>query len=717
VDREEIFYLVPYVLALAVSLGVFVYTWLHRHVRGAGIYTWFVGGQCLTVFAFILELVGRNLEVKLLWDKIQWLTDTYLVFIPFLLFSLQFSEFRLSRPRLTWGIWLGIPILFTLLLFTDSLHHLVYPNPHLSAASPFPELLYDYTFVVYGYSLIFIYGINIYGISLLIRRALQPHNVQRGQHLTVAAGFMIPITLSLFTLFDVYIFPQRDQAPFSFAIGNLVVAWGLFRYGLFDLVPIARDRVLENLTDAVAVVDMSNRVVDVNQAALSVIGKQRPELIGYPVHDAFDNWPGLIDRSLRSENAPLEFSANVKGERRTYELSVSTLRDRMDSPIGRIFLAHEITERKSLEDRYRLLSEELEHRVRERTEELSSSAERYRAVVENQTEFIVRWRPDGTRSFANEPYRRYFGLKEDEELEDSFMPLIVEEDRPAVEEKIARLLSGETSVETEVHRVIRPNGTIAWQEWTDQSIHDDKGRIVEFQSVGRDVTERKHAEEELRLSRNQLQDLSRRLVELHETEQRAIGRELHDQIGQMLTALKIILVVLPDLPADQVTRKMEQARELVDELLARVSQLTLDLRPPMLDDLGLMPALGWHIRNVRDQTGISVDFNHRGLEGRRFDPEVETTAYRIVQEALTNAARHSRANRASIRVYAGAGQLEIRIEDEGQGFDPELALAKNRGLRGMRERAKLLGGTLDVDSEIGRGARIRLVLPLPEESG
>jgi PAS domain S-box-containing protein len=145
---------------------------------------------------------------------------------------------------------------------------------------------------------------------------------------------------------------------------------------------------------------------------------------------------------------------------------------------------------------------------RKRAEEaLRESEARYRAVVENQTEFIVRWKPGGTRTFVNDAYRRYFGLAPEQALSASFMPLVAEEDRDMVEAKMSRLLSGTVPAETDIHRIIKPDGTIGWQEWIDQSIYDETGQIVEFQSVGRDVTERKRTEEALAASEAELRAL------------------------------------------------------------------------------------------------------------------------------------------------------------------------------------------------------------------
>ncbi|MBI5826041.1 MAG: PAS domain S-box protein [Chloroflexi bacterium] len=220
--------------------------------------------------------------------------------------------------------------------------------------------------------------------------------------------------------------------------------------------------------------------------------------------------------------------------------------------------------------------------------------------------------------------------------------------------------------------------------------------------------------DELRLSRDRLAELSRRLVEIHETEQRAIGRELHDQIGQMLTALKLTLEIAAQLPAETAAKKLIGAQELVDDLMSRVSRLSLELRPPMLDDLGLIPALLWHITRFQEQTHINVEFKHGDIEGKRFDPEIETTAYRVAQESLTNVARHARATRVRLKVQIRGGWMEIQIEDNGVGFDPQTALAKNRGLGGMRERINLLGGSFEIESQAGAGAKKLIRLPIQE---
>ena len=227
-------------------------------------------------------------------------------------------------------------------------------------------------------------------------------------------------------------------------------------------------------------------------------------------------------------------------------------------------------------------------------------------------------------------------------------------------------------------------------------------------AVVRDITRRKQAEEAQREYADRLQVLSRRLMDVQESERRRLARELHDEIGQALTGLKLTLEMGARLPHDQVRPCLEQALTTVNELMAQARKLSLDLRPGMLDDLGLLPALLWHIEHYTAQTRVRVTFKHSGLEGRRFTSEIETAAYRIVQEALTNVARHAEVDEAEVQVWAANQTFTIQIQDQGAGFDRKAVLTASdtSGLAGMRERAMLLGGHLTIDSRPGGGTRL-----------
>jgi PAS domain S-box-containing protein len=244
-------------------------------------------------------------------------------------------------------------------------------------------------------------------------------------------------------------------------------------------------------------------------------------------------------------------------------------------------------------------------------------------------------------------------------------------------------------------------------------MNSEDGRIVI--AVVRDITRRSQAEEALQRYAKDLKFLSGRLMDVQEAERRNLARELHDEIGQVLTGLKLTLEMGTRHP-EEAGKSLEQAQVLVNELMARARKLSLDLRPPMLDDLGLLPTLLWHIEHYQTQTRVLVEFKHSGLEARRFASQVETAAYRIVQEALTNVARHAEVNEASVRIWTQGDKLLIQIEDAGKGFDPSTTNSGSltSGLAGMRERAVLAGGQLVIDTNLNGGTRLIAELPTQE---
>jgi GAF domain-containing protein len=210
---------------------------------------------------------------------------------------------------------------------------------------------------------------------------------------------------------------------------------------------------------------------------------------------------------------------------------------------------------------------------------------------------------------------------------------------------------------------------------------------------------------------SRLQGLSGRLMEVQEAERRHLARELHDEIGQLLTGLRLTLEV-PEPPSTVVAERLALAQSLVAELLDRIRALSLDLRPSILDDLGLLPALLGHIERYTSQTKMRVHLEHSGLD-RRFAAETETAVYRIVQEALTNVARHGRVEEVTVRLWATDDVLGVQVEDHGAGFDPETVSAgRTGGLAGLRERAALLNGHLTVETRPGRGVRLTAEVPL-----
>ena len=214
-----------------------------------------------------------------------------------------------------------------------------------------------------------------------------------------------------------------------------------------------------------------------------------------------------------------------------------------------------------------------------------------------------------------------------------------------------------------------------------------------------------------------LQVLSRRLVETQETERRHLARELHDEIGQALTVAQLNLQALLQLPETDVLKpRLKKSLEVVERVLEQVHDISLNLRPSILDDLGLEPALRWLTGRQAALIGIQAEFHAERLE-KRLDPVIETECFRVAQGALTNVVRHAQAKAVSVDLHKKAGQLHLRVRDDGVGFD--VAAVREQAVRGaslgllsMEERAALAGGGLEFKSTPGRGTEVHAWFPL-----
>ena len=225
----------------------------------------------------------------------------------------------------------------------------------------------------------------------------------------------------------------------------------------------------------------------------------------------------------------------------------------------------------------------------------------------------------------------------------------------------------------------------------------------------------------MRETGERLQILSRRLIEIQEAERRHLARELHDEIGQTLTAAKINLQALqrfPD-PASQ-PQRLEKTVGLVDGLLQDVRKLSLNLRPPMLDDLGLVAGLRWLLDQRASAAGLLVRFEHDAFD-ERLEPALETACFRVAQEALTNVIRHAQAKNVFVELRREPDGVSLLVRDDGVGFvvagaQERAARGGSLGLLGMEERAALLGGTVRVKSSLGKGTEVRGWFPLNQEN-
>lgn len=358
---------------------------------------------------------------------------------------------------------------------------------------------------------------------------------------------------------------------------------------------------------------------------------------------------------------------------------------------------------------------ELEERISERKraeKALRESEERYRELFENARDAIYVHDLNGNYTSINRAAERLSGYDREEILGHNFSEFIAQEHiEQACECLFAKLArSGETTYEVEV---IAKDGRRVPVEVSSRAIYEN-GVMVGVQGTARDISERKQTQDTLRM-------FSRQLIEAQEDERRRIARDLHDQIGQTLTAVKMNLYTIQRLCVTPETApRIKDNIDAVDEALRLVRDLSVDLRPPLLDDLGLATALCWYIDRYSQRAGVATEIQiDLPNQNERFSRELETACFRIAQEALTNVVRHARASLVSLRLTRNDTTLEMEIKDDGVGFDPA-ALRRRAprvatlGLLGMQERAHATGGEVEIHSAVSKGTKIRFTAPLED---
>ena len=379
------------------------------------------------------------------------------------------------------------------------------------------------------------------------------------------------------------------------------------------------------------------------------------------------------------------------GERKTIENYAAPMRDAAGGITGAVIVNEDVTERVRAEEALR------------KTERLLLEAEKLGQTGSWEQDLI-----SGAIVNTDANRRLFFGddASKGVRLED-YVDVIHPDDRAWVMERRGQLLAGTGSGDIE-YRVVRPDGSLHWIFGRATVVRDELGRPLRVYGTNADITERKRAEEELGRRTRQLEALSRRLIEAQEAERRAVARELHDDFGQVLTALKLNLQAQGRGDAESIA--------LVDGAIARMRELAQDLRPPLLDEFGLEASLRWYVEREAKRAGLA---SHLALAPlvQRPPAAVETTCFRVAQEALTNIIRHAQAHAVDVELSAANGTLQLVVRDDGRGFDVPAARRRaahggSQGLLSMQERVALAGGDLEIDSAPGRGTTVRARLPL-----
>ncbi|MDP8981193.1 MAG: PAS domain S-box protein [Acidobacteriota bacterium] len=356
---------------------------------------------------------------------------------------------------------------------------------------------------------------------------------------------------------------------------------------------------------------------------------------------------------------------------------------------------------------------------RERALELLKRNEAYLAESQGQSRvgsWAVNVSPRALVFWSTEHYRIFGFEPGDAALTwDTALQRVHPRDLPWLEQTFERAVREKEDFEIEF-RIVLPDGTLKYCRSIGHPVVKENGELTEFIGTVMDVTESRRAQQELLESFNQLRALAGRLQSAREEERTRVAREIHDELGQALTAIKIDLAAtLRELPSDAWPQnpRSQSILKLLDEAIQSVRKIATELRPGVLDDLGLVAAVEWAAEEFQARTGTQCEVSLPSAD-IALDQERGTALFRILQETLTNVARHANATRVDIRLAAENDSLVLEVHDDGRGIG-EKQVSQNRslGILGMRERALLVGGELRISGHPGKGTTVRVRVPQP----
>jgi len=474
---------------------------------------------------------------------------------------------------------------------------------------------------------------------------------------------------------------------------------------------------LKSIGDAVMVTDTQGQVTFMNSMAEKLTGWRSAQAAGKPLTQIYQTVNAETRERLENLASQALLEGVVAGATNRAVLvsrtggetpiddSAAPIRDATGNITGIVLTFRDVSERQRVE------------------QALHESEQRFRLLVEGVQDYaIFMLDPAGCVTSWNAGAERLLGYHSEEILGSNLARFSAAPDvRRGKPEANLQLARRQGRAEDEGWRV-RKDGSRFQANVIITALRDDQGRLLGFAQVTRDITGLKQAEKELKDSREQLRALAAYLQSVREEERTRIAREVHDELGQALTGLKMDLAWLEKKCADatdvpslrslrQMTRKLPG---IADEIICTVRKIATELRPGVLDDLGLEAAIEWQIQDFQKRTGIPCEFAS-SLKDIQLKPDRATAVFRIFQETLTNIVRHANATRVRIKLEANRGRLILEVHDNGKGLTArDLSGSRSLGLLGMRERATMVDGEVTIVGRRGKGTTVGLRIPLAQ---
>jgi PAS domain S-box-containing protein len=456
-------------------------------------------------------------------------------------------------------------------------------------------------------------------------------------------------------------------------------------------------RILDSTNDGVYIVNQRHEILYTNP----VVANQFGPVQGRKCHEYFYDLPEICpwcksNEVFTGKSVRWEWYSVRTG--RTYDLFDTPFMG-PDGTLCKLQFIRDISDRKRAE------------------RALRQSEKRYRMLVETMNEGLGLQDENGVWVYVNDRFSEMLGYTRDEMIGNRVTDFLSETDQAIYQEQVDRRRRGE--VESYGLSWMTKDGQRVFTRVSPKAIFNERGQFKGSFAIVTDMTERKRAEEALKESEKQLRALSSQLLTAQETERKRISRELHDELGQSLTVMKLRLnFIEKSLLKDQaeIKRECEYGVGYIDQVIENVRRLSRDLSPTILEDFGLSAAIRWLVNNFAKSYNIKVVLNMMDVDAL-LPQDSYVVVYRTVQEALTNIGKHSQAKNGSVTISLAEGSVRFSIEDDGIGFDERLAVPgspreKGLGLTTMKGRAQMVGGVLFIWSQKGKGTRITLSIPM-----
>lgn len=458
----------------------------------------------------------------------------------------------------------------------------------------------------------------------------------------------------------------------------------------------------EESIDAMYISTRDGRLLDVNQSFLGLFQYTREELKDLNVRELYSDPESRSEfqQKIEKEGSVREYGLKLQKKDRTYMDCLLTATVRVDDR-GKIIGYHGIIR-------------DITDRSRER-EALRKSEERFKDLFENANDIIYTHDLLGNITSVNPAATRVYHYTIEELVKLNIAHIIDPEYLPLVQQRIQEKIKGSQLRRPYDILTYTKKGRPIWLEVNTHVLQRD-GKPIEVKNIARNITERRWAEEKVVAYQEQLRSLASELSVTEERERRRIALSLHDGVGQYLAMAKVKLGMLRDLLPESVLVTLNEINELIQEAGKNTRQLTFELSPPMLYEVGFVAAVDWLSEEFSKQYGIQIELQDDG-EPKPMDDDIRVVLFTAVRELLVNVAKHAQARKAVISICREGGRINICVVDDGTGFESskiELQAGSRGGfgLFSIRERLGHFGGYLEVQSELGHGSRINLVAPL-----